>query len=531
MQKKEKMPDSSHDRDKNVKAGNDEFIATAYLTLFGREADADGSAHYRQELESGRMTRIEMVRHMKNSHEGWLRLFPGEIPRLTVENDSLNDEEIRVGKSELRSRPTIFNIDLIGTCNMSPPCSMCINWNGDVGPRHHNGLTVADIERFGAHLQTAHEVINCGIGEPLLNRDLVPIIQLFHSWGKPFGFNSNGLALGPALVDRLAPYFEVLTIVFSLDAATAATYVKVRGRHFDQVVANIARYCARRREAAPEGLASRTGIVFMPMRCNRHETADFIRLGARLGVDVVELRALNQINKEWVAQRGDFTFDYNREILTPDELEEIRQQAVETARDEGIALECQYQASPESTFGFFNPAEYRDLPIRCVLPWRYILPYQNGDTQPCCFISESIGDWRQNGLEKLWNGPIMRKLRSQMADGGLPELCRRFPSCPVVQAYFREKQRQCLDLKQAASDSAPIRLPAPTGIAAMPQRKIPWLGRPIMALRRRFNLELHHSLGELLERQEVINRTLQSELEKLHKEMAELNRKTGEPRN
>ena len=411
------------------------------------------------ELESGRLTRIEIVRHMKNSHEGWLRLFPGEIPRRTIENDSLNDEEIRAGKSELRSRPTIFNIDLIGTCNMTPPCSMCINWDGDVGPRHHDGLTVADIERFGKHLETAHEVINCGIGEPLLNRDLVPIIKLFHSWGKPFGFNSNGLALGPALVDRLAPYFEVLTIVFSLDAATAATYAKVRGRHFDQVVANIARYCARRREAAPEGLASRTGIVFMPMRCNRHETADFIRLGARLGVDVVELRALNQINKEWVAQRGDFTFDYNREILSADELEEIRQQAVETARAEGIALECQYQASPESTFSFFKPAEYRDLPIRCVLPWRYILPYQNGDTQPCCFISESTGDWRHHGLGKLWNGPLMKQLRSQMADGGLPELCRRFPSCPVVQAYFREKQRQCVDLKQEAFDPAPIRLP------------------------------------------------------------------------
>ena len=525
------MPEPSPDRDQKTPAGNDEFIATAYRTLLGREADAEGQAHYRQELESGRMTRTEMVRHMKNSHEGWLRLFPGEIPRRTVDNDRLNDAEARAGKSELRSRPTIFNIDLIGTCNMSPPCSMCINWDGDVGPRHHDGLTVADIERFGAHLQTAHEVINCGIGEPLLNRDLVAIIRLFHSWGKPFGFNSNGLALGPALVERLAPYFEVLTIVFSLDAATAATYAKVRGRHFDQVVANIARYCARRREAAPEGLASRTGIVFMPMRCNRHETADFIRLGARLGVDVVELRALNRIDKEWLAQRGDFTFDYNREILSGEELEEIRQQAVETARHEGIALDCQYQASPESTFAFFKPAEYRDLPIRCVLPWRYILPYQNGDTQPCCFISASIGDWRRHGLEKLWNGPLMRKLRSQMADGGLPELCRSFPSCPVVQAYFREKQQPCVELQPAASGPAPIRLPAPVAITAMPQRKIPWLGRPIMALRRRFNLELEHSLGELLERQEVINRTLQSELDKLRRGMAESGHKAGDPRN
>jgi AAA+ superfamily predicted ATPase len=65
----------------------------------------------------------------------------------------------------------------------------------------------------------------------------------------------------------------------------------------------------------------------------------------------------------------------------------------------------------------------------------------------------------------------------------------------------------------------------------MLQRKIPWLDRPVMALRRRFNRELEHSLGGLLERQEAINRTLQSEPEKLRVEMAELSRKAGEPRN
>ena len=317
---------------------------------------------------------------------------------------------------------------------MNPPCSMCFNWKDGRSPRYHNGLTVEDIKRFGEHLQLAHEVINCGIGEPLLNRDLIPILQLFHDWGKPFGFNSNGLALSPALTERMVPYFEILTILFSLDAATAETYAKVRGLFFDRVVANIAHYSARRREIAPEGFASKTGVVFMPMRSNRRETADFIRLGARLGVDVVELRALNRIDENWVVRRGDFTFDYFREILTPAELEEIRQEAAEVAAAEGIRLDCQYQVSPESTFAFFLPPQYRDLGIRCVLPWRFILPYQNGDTAPCCFISEDLGDWRKTGLEDLWNGPFMQDLRGRMATGELARPCRRFPSCPVVQA-------------------------------------------------------------------------------------------------
>lgn len=505
------------------------FIKNAYRALLGRDPDESGLAHSRDELENGRITRIELVRNLKNSLEGWLRLFPGEIPRRTMENDSLGEAEIRAGMTELRSRPYTFNIDLVGVCNMNPPCSMCINWDGEKGPRHHQGLTVADIERFGEHLRTAHEVINCGIGEPLLNRDLIPILRLLHSWGKPFGFNSNGLALSPAMIDRMAPYFEVLSIIFSLDAASAATYAKVRGRHFDQVVANIARYCAKRREAAPEGLASKTGLVFMPMRCNRHETADFIRLGAKLGVDVVELRSLIRIDKEWLVRRGDFTFDYNREILSPGELEEIRQQAVEVARAEGIRLDCQYQVGEENTYAFFKPAAYGDLPIRCILPWRYILPFQNGDTAACCFIAKSIGDWRRSGLEKLWNGPIMQTLRRQMAAGELPDLCRNSPSCPVVQSFLREKRKDEAAGLQPTLDRPAIQLPTPALIQSVPPRKMSWLNRPLTALRRRFNLELDHSLGELLGRQETINRTLQSELEQLRHELAELRRKSGEP--
>ena len=474
------------------------YIEEMYGKLLGRKPDKAGLDHYTGMLARGELTRTEFVHHLKNSTEYWLRRFPGDIPRRALENTALNDREIREKRTVLRSRPFIFNIDLIGVCNMNPPCSMCFNWKDGRSPRYHKGLTVEDIKRFGEHLQLAHEVINCGIGEPLLNRDLIPILQLFHDWGKPFGFNSNGLALSPALTERMVPYFEILTILFSLDAATAETYAKVRGLFFDRVVANIAHYSARRREIAPEGFASKTGIVFMPMRSNRRETADFIRLGARLGVDVVELRALNRIDENWVVRRGDFTFDYFREILTPAELEEIRQEAAEVAAAEGIRLDCQYQVSPESTFAFFLPPQYRDLGIRCVLPWRFILPYQNGNTVPCCFISDDLGDWRKTGLEKLWNGPFMQDLRGQMATGKLPDPCRRFPSCPVVQATLSEERRL-----HSGSAGAPDDHPAPDVPETMPALRLrapenrAFTKRAVQALRKRFNLELRHSLGRM----------------------------------
>lgn len=506
-------------------------VAEIYTKLLGHGPDENGLARYAGMLERGELTQTELVRHLKNSTEYWLRRFPGDIPRRTLENTALNDRETREKKGILQSRPFIFNIDLVGVCNMAPPCSMCLNWENGMGPRHHKGLKLADIKRFGEHLQLAHEVINCGIGEPLLNRDLIPILKLFHDWGKRFGLNSNGLALSRAMTERLVPYFEILTILFSLDAATAETYAKVRGRFFDRVVENIAHYGARRREAAPDGLASKTGIVFMPMRSNRHEAADFVRLGSRLGVDVVELRALNRIKENWVVHRPGFTFDYHREMLTPAELEEVRQVAVEAAAAEGVRLECQYQVSPESTFSFFIPPQYRDLGIHCVLPWRFILPYQNGMTAPCCFITEDIGDWRKYGLEELWNGRFMQKLRGQMATGKLPDLCRRFPSCPVVQATLAEENRL-----PPGSAGIPAVLPAPDisvmppAMRAMAPQKNRFLRRAVQAARKRFNLELDHSLGELLERQEKINQALSEEIERLRAEVEEFRRERDKRR-
>ena len=465
------------------------YVAEIYMKLLGRHPDNDGLIHYTGMLDRGELTRPEFVRCMKNSTEYWLRCSPGNFRRRSLENTALNDRETREKKTILKSRPYIFNIDLIGTCNMTPPCSMCLNWDNNVGPHHHEGLKVEDIKRFGEHLQLAHEVINCGIGEPLLNRDLISIVRLFHDWGKLFGFNSNGLALSPALIERLVPYFEILTILFSIDAATAETYAKVRGRFFDRVVENIAYYSARRREVSPDGFASKTGIVFMPMRCNRHETADFIRLGARLGVDVVELRTLNRISENWVVRRGNFTFDYHQEVLPPAELEEIRQEAMEVAAAEGVRLDCQYQVSPESTFFFFIPPQYRDLGIRCILPWRFILPYQNGNTAPCCFITDDLSDWRKTGLEKLWNGPFMQELRGQMATGKLPGLCRRFPSCPVVQATLTEEKR--LHPESAGTLAIPPALGIsvkPPELRIMAPQKHPFLSRAVQAVRKRFNL-------------------------------------------
>ena len=413
---------------------DEEFIRALYLELLRKEADSDGIGHYLNILGQKRYPRRYVVRSIKDSWEYRLGQARSDVPRLVAENRTLNEQEAGAGKTVLKSTPITFNLDLIGVCNMKPPCGMCLNWTGDKGPRHHPGLTVDDLRAFGDPLRLAWEVINCSIGEPLVLKDLLPVVELLASWEKPFGINSNALALTPQLTDKLAPFFEILTITFSVDAATPETYAKIRGPHFMKVIENIAYYGESKRKAFPEGTASKTGMVMLPMKANRREVSGFIQLAAWLGMDVVELRQLHDYGAEWKVDKGGFLFDYQEQILPPQELEEVRQEAEKMAAECGIILDCQYQVSEERTYEAFLPEDKQEGKIKCFQPWHFILPYQNGETAGCCYMGKSLGNWRKNGLAALWNGERMQQIRKEMAEGKLPQHCRQYISCPVVRA-------------------------------------------------------------------------------------------------
>lgn len=429
------------DVEKIFSLNDEEFLKAIYRELLGREADTAGLAHFLSVLREKRNGRKYVVRVIKNSEEYRLRRAKSDLPRRVIQNKNLNEEEVQAEKTILASKPLSFNLDLIGRCNMNPPCSMCTYRREAADPRYHPGLTADDLRAFGEPIQLARDVINCSIGEPLILKDLVPILELLAAWEKPIGLNSNGLALTPALTEKLVPFFEILTIVFSVDAATPETYATIRGDHFLKVIENIAYYCRRRREVIPEGAASKTGLVMLPMRANRHEVSALIRLAAWLGVDVFELRSLNEIEGDWTVKRGDFVFNYREQMLSNEELQEISNEAERTAAECELILDCQYQVSANKTHETFLPEDRRPGKIKCIQPWHFILPYQNGETAGCCYMGKSLGNWRVEGLEALWNSERMQNLRREMAAGRLPEECRNYVSCPVVQANLHQRSR------------------------------------------------------------------------------------------
>lgn len=356
-----------------------------------------------------------------------------------ADNTRLNNYEIEKGCSKPESTPPLLNIDLIGICNMEPPCPMCVNWERPRGPRHHSGMELEDFSRFGKFFENASSLINCGIGEPLLHPKLLDILTLVSEEKKILGLNTNGLALDKGLADKLLPYSSSLTIIFSIDAASKETYSKLRADNFDEVIENITYYCRKRRSIRGDSrednpLGAKTGLCFLPMKLNRHEVADFIRLATRIGVDVVELRSLNEVNRPVRVVRKGFLFDYQEQQLSDEALERVRLIAQEEAKKHNVHFDCQYSFDLSYTYEYFVPEEFKHLNIPCVLPWRFLLAYHNGDTIGCCYMNRSLGNWRRVGLDRLWNSRRMRKMRKELAAGKLADECLRYRSCPVVRA-------------------------------------------------------------------------------------------------
>jgi MoaA/NifB/PqqE/SkfB family radical SAM enzyme len=66
-------------------------------------------------------------------------------------------------------------------------------------------------------------------------------------------------------------------------------------------------------------------------------------------------------------------------------------------------------------------------PTFCILPWIHLNTWPNGNVYPCCLTDwrEDIGNMKDNTLEELWNGDIMKEIRRFMLEGKKHHSCRK----------------------------------------------------------------------------------------------------------
>lgn len=287
-----------------------------------------------------------------------------------------------------------------------------------------NQLSLDEFRALVAQLPDLRRAVMQGIGEPLLNRDLAPMIRHLKSRGVYVVFNTNAALLTRRRqVELIESGLDELRV--SLDGSTPETYLKVRGIPiFDRVVANVAEMVRTERELA--AASPRLSFWVTGMRENLPELPGVVDLAARIGVAEVYLQRM-------VFGFGDGSLareDQNIYAGYRTEAEGIIAEAESRAALQGVRFRGADALSPRESIVDRPP---QDEPWRaCSRPLRLAYVTAQGTALPCCiapftdapFDSLKLGNYLRDGVAAVWTGEAYRRFREQLYSSQPPACCR-----------------------------------------------------------------------------------------------------------
>ncbi len=256
------------------------------------------------------------------------------------QNAVKNYQEMMAGATKLTSFPVNLGIDLYARCNISPPCVYCLYQRMKLLEGEDREAVVDDrtLASYGPFFTAARNVVNCSFGEPLLHPRLEEILEFCASRGKIVELSTNGQAFTPRTIRALTG--KPIYLYVSLDAATPETYAKIRNERFEEIIANLMKLKEERKRA--QGLP-KIFMVFMPMRVNQDELEEYFRVCQKIEADALVLRPLLYLEKPEIREeRGGYLFDYEKELLTPQEVKAIIRRAEELSRQYKIPVANQF---------------------------------------------------------------------------------------------------------------------------------------------------------------------------------------------
>jgi MoaA/NifB/PqqE/SkfB family radical SAM enzyme len=344
-------------------------------------------------------------------------------------NAARNAEELRRGAVALGSTPPYLRMSLERGCSIVPRCVYC-EWDHFKAEEARSDLRYDSrtLRELGPFLDNAEELVDCGVGEPFLNRDLPAMLEELERGGKHVELTTHGQHLDARRRSWLLG--RDVTVYVSLDAATAASYARYRNDGFDALVDNVRALC---RERERHGGRPVVVLSFIVMRSNVDEFGALLDLARDLGVDLVKARSLYEEGTRHLPEavgRAGHVFRYADERLDVEETRRFCERARALAREKGVRVYLDFEE-------FERPAGGADGPL-CTEPWRtmYVL---NRGVMPCCFGKEPLA--RVNGnppgglgalLAEVFDGPAYRELRAGLAERRLPRYCEASVSCPIV---------------------------------------------------------------------------------------------------
>ena len=335
-------------------------------------------------------------------------------------------ERVSAGDSVAEALPVCLYLEVTNRCNLL--CETCPRTFEALEPPADMSMEL--FRRIVDQVPGVARVVLHGVGEPMLVRHLPEMIRHLKQPGRgPSGrgthvlFNTNGTLLAPKkhreIMDTGLDELRV-----SLDAAEAATFLKVRGKDmFDRIVRNVSAFTNL------QAALGRTEPVVSLWLTGLKETVDqlpgFVRLAARIGVREVHLQRLVFDEAGFGLARPDSSlFEQTRA-----EEEAVIAEAQAIGCELGVTLDASGATEP----GLSLKRAADDKPwATCRRPWSLMYFTAHGRALPCCiapfsargYDSYTLGDATQDTLRGIWNSPAYQGFRTALVGDAPPKPCQ-----------------------------------------------------------------------------------------------------------
>ena len=330
-------------------------------------------------------------------------------------------EQVSSGASVAERPPVCLYLEVTNRCNLlcetcprtfealEPPADMSMDLFRSIVDQ------VPDVARVVLH----------GVGEPMLVKHLPDMIRHLKQPGRNTHvlFNTNGTLLAPKkhreIIDTGLDELRV-----SLDAAEAATFLKVRGKDmFERIVRNVSSFTNL--QAATGARLPVVSLWLTGLKETVDQLPAFVRLAARIGVRAVHLQRLVFDEQGFGLARADSSlFEQTRA-----EEEATIAEAQAIGRSLGVVLDASGATEP----GLSLKKQADDKPWSvCRRPWSLMYFTAHGRALPCCiapfsargYENYTLGDATQQSLREIWNSPAYRGFREALVSDAPPKPCQ-----------------------------------------------------------------------------------------------------------
>lgn len=379
------------------------------------------------------------------------------IPTVYERNSALMHQEV-FHTIKPQSHGTLLACDTSAECNLR--CLMCVL---DKELRQQFAEPAKGLEKTReltlALLETTSKAQPYLTGEPFFRNDVWDVVDRTTAISAEriieTEVSTNGLLIKDACLERLLES-NITSLLVTVNAGTAKTYRRICGGNFELLLSNLKELCQhpRRKQSLTISLS------FVIMRENVEELSRFIEVAHEVGADLVQLWSMNSmaIGMPDRTRSDGFHFNYRQQMpkyyphLTARELEKAHAKAKalgvrigetpayrtdlpDTLEDIPYPLSVEeFEQRAEVFDKFYVTLQKQKNNIsHCYYPWNSVYYTTEGSFAPCLHLiyKGGVGNVLNNNFAEVWNSEQMQKLRQDIINGVIPEICKN-TQCPFV---------------------------------------------------------------------------------------------------